>query len=167
MKRKSKEQPKKTGRPTKRTPELIDHLLLWLADGKTLRAWCREQVIHQSTVYDWIEADEDLSRRVVRAKERGALAIEDEMMEIADTPSTHEDDVQHRKVQLWAREKRLAWNNPAKYGMKTQIGGAADLPPVQLSEDERVARIQQLLAIAKQRAEQEKDNGTDDKRGSE
>ena len=71
--------------------------------------------------------------------------LEDEIQEIADTPSGLTDDVQHRKLQIYAREKRLVWNNPGRYGSKVQLGGAVGLPPVQLSDAERATRIKQLL----------------------
>lgn len=71
--------------------------------------------------------------------------IEDEIQEIADTPTEHRDDVQHRKLQCWARHQRLIWSNPGRYGTKHQIGGAVGLPPVQLSDVERATRIKQLL----------------------
>jgi len=76
--------------------------------------------------------------------------LEDEIQEIADTPSGLTDDVQHRKLQIYAREKRLVWNNPGRYGSKVQLGGAVGLPPVQLSDAERATRVKQLLDKAAQ-----------------
>jgi len=71
--------------------------------------------------------------------------IEDEIQEIADTPTDLRDDVAHRKLQCWARHQRLIWSNPGRYGTKHQIGGAVGLPPIQLSDVERATRIQQLI----------------------
>ena len=153
-------EPPKIGRPTKRSPELDTKLVEWLESGKTMRSWCAANDVNATTVYDWIDADPDLSQRVARARRRAEQSIEDEIADIADKPSDHDDDVQHRKLQLWAREKRLVWSNAAKYGTKTQIGGAADLPPLKLTDEDRAMRIQQLLTVAKQREEQEKNNGT-------
>jgi len=76
------------------------------------------------------------------------MLLEDEILEIADTPTDLPSDVNHRKLQVYVREKRLVWNNPARYGSKVQLGGAADLPPLEMSEIERTKRIKQLLAKA-------------------
>jgi len=138
----------KIGRPTKRTRELDEELLLHIAEGKTLRAFCREHKLSPTTIYSWLTEDNSLSGRLSRARLAGAWMLEDELQEIADTPLDPDDpdgDVAHRKLQCWAREKRLVWNNPGRYGSKVAIGGAVGLPPVQLTDTERVTRIQQLL----------------------
>ena len=141
---------KKIGRPTKRTKKLEEELLLWVAEGKTIRAFCREHDINSATIYNWTTVDALLSQRLARAREAGAMMIEDEIQAISDTPTGLPDDVQHRKLQIYAREKRLVWNNPGRYGSKVQVGGAVGLPPVQLTDVERVTRIQQLLDKAEQ-----------------
>jgi len=136
---------KKIGRPTKRTKKLEEELLLWVSEGKTIRAFCREHKINSATIYNWTTSDARLSQRLACAREVGEMMIEGELQEIADTPTDHRDDVAHRKLQCWAREKRLVWSNPGRYGSKTQIGGAVGLPPVQLTDTERMTRIQQLI----------------------
>ena len=135
----------KIGRPSKRTDKLDDELVAWIAEGKTIRAFCREHEVDSSTIYNWMTQDATLSLRVARAREAGAMMLEDEIQEIADTPSGLADDVQHRKLQIYAREKKLVWSNPGRYGSKVQLGGAVGLPPVQLSDVERATRIKQLL----------------------
>ena len=138
----------KVGRPTKRTKELEEDLLLWVADGRTVRAFCREHKVSSATIYNWVTADRGLSMRLARAREAGEAMIEGEIMSIADTPMDPSDpdrDVAHRKLRIWARNQRLIWSNPGRYGTKHQIGGAVGLPPVQLSDTERATRIQQLL----------------------
>ena len=136
---------KKIGRPTKRTKQLEEELLLWVAEGKTIRAFCREYKFSSATIYNWTTVDRGLSERLARAREAGAMMIEDEIQAIADTPTDLRDDVAHRKLQCWARHQRLIWSNPGRYGTKHQIGGAVGLPPIQLTDVERVTRIQQLL----------------------
>jgi len=140
---------KKIGRPTKRTAELDEALLQWVSEARTIRAFCREHKIAPASIYSWVNDDPSLSERLARAKECAAQMLEDEIMDIADTPTDLEQDVNHRKLQCWAREKRLVWNNPGRYGSKVQLGGAADLPAIEMTDLERTKRIQQLLDKAK------------------
>lgn len=136
------------GRQLMRSKKLDDELIETIANGETIRHFCREKKLSPQTVYSWLKEDKDLFGRVAHARELGALQHEDEIMEIADRRDrTDADDVQHRKLQIYAREKRLAWNNPSKYGTKVGIGGAQGLPPV-LTETERVLRLGQLLKKA-------------------
>tara|TARA_R110000824_G_scaffold17278_6_gene70388 strand:- start:3166 stop:3648 length:483 start_codon:yes stop_codon:yes gene_type:complete len=139
---------KKIGRPTKRTKKLDEELLLWVSEAKTIRSFCREKKIDSATIYSWLGQDALLSQRLAHARDVGALVLEDEIQAIADMPTEHRDDVQHRKLQIYAREKRLVWNNPGRYGSKVQLGGAVGLPPIQLSDVERATRIKQLLEKA-------------------
>ena len=141
----------KIGRPSKRTAELEDALVAHVAEAKTIRAFCRDKGISSSTVYGWMGENLDLSERVARARKIGAFVLEDEIQDIADTPTDHRDDVQHRKLRVYAREKRLAWNDPGRYGQKVQLGGAVGLPPVKFTDDERADRIKQLLDKATSR----------------
>ena len=121
---------KKIGRPTKRTKKLDEELLLWVSEAKTIRSFCREKKIDSATIYSWLGQDALLSQRLAHARDVGALVLEDEIQAIADMPTEHRDDVQHRKLQ------------------KVQLGGAVGLPPVQLSDVERATRIKQLLEKA-------------------
>ena len=139
---------KKIGRPTKRTKKIEEELLLWVSEAKTIRSFCREKKIDSATIYSWLGQDALLSQRLAHARDVGALGREDEIQAIADMPTEQRDDVQHRKLQIYAREKRLVWNNPGRYGSKVQLGGAVGLPPVQLSDVERATRIKQLLEKA-------------------
>lgn len=105
-------------------------------------------------MYQWIDEDADLAERVARARVARQHLLEDEIQEIADTPSSHEDDVQHRKLQIYAREKWLQWNNPNRYNPKVGIGGAEGMPPL-LDETERLQRVTQLMLKARVDDEQE------------
>ncbi len=130
---------------SKRSPKLDDELVEWLCEGKTLRAFARHAGISWVTVYNWMNDDPDLSERVARARLIGEEAIVGEMQEIADEGD--EDDVQHRKLKLWMREKRLVWSNPQRYGQKQQIQQTVEHKNT-LSDTERAVRIKQLLAKA-------------------
>ena len=68
------------------------------------------------------------------------------MRDIADSRDKSDpDDVQHRKLQLWMREKLLVWQNRARYGAKQQIEQRIEHTTRALSDTERAIRIKQLL----------------------
>lgn len=79
--------PKPTGRPTKRTPALVEKILERIGDGTPLMAICREEGMPAlRTVYDWIEDDSDLSARFAHARKAGYDMIAYDALRIADTP---------------------------------------------------------------------------------
>jgi hypothetical protein len=58
---------KKTGRPSKYTPEVAAEIAQRLSMGEPLRKICRDDYMpHWTVVYDWLAKDEDLSLRVAR-----------------------------------------------------------------------------------------------------
>jgi len=142
-----------TGRPTLRNPELVDEMLHWIAEGQTLREFCRQPGKPAwRTVYDWLEADSTLSARFARARDMGFDAIGEETLQIADTPvageittvegdkitKRTEDMLGHRKLQVETRLKLLAKWSPKKYGDKLALGGDADSPIQVITKVERV-----------------------------
>jgi len=107
----------------------------WIAEGKPLRQFCRENAIAWRTIYNWIDANADFSARFTRARDIGADAIAEQALEIADTPvegvrteiggkdgpkEVREDMLGHRKLQVETRLKLLAKWFPQKYGEKTE-----------------------------------------------
>ena len=122
---------RRPGRPS--TPisrDIIDGLLRWIAEGKTLREWCRQPGNpHYTTVYDWINANEQLILRFARAREDGYDAIAEECRMLADTPPQDQVEVQWRRLQIDTRLKLLAKWSPNKYGDKVGIdhGGSVTI----------------------------------------
>lgn len=107
---------------TKRTPEVIERLLGGIADGKTLRALCREDGMpNWRTVYDWIEADAELAAQVARARELGFDAIAEDVFDIADGTRASSEHVQLSKMRIDTRLKLLACWSPKKYGNKQDV----------------------------------------------
>ena len=130
--------------------ELFNDLLLHLEEGKTLSTFCVERQLGRRTVYDWMKRDPDLAARVEQARRLGCLAIEDEMRDIADSRDKSDpDDVQHRKLQLWMREKLLVWHDRARYGAKQQLDQKVEhTHKVEMTELERATRVRQILEKA-------------------
>lgn len=145
-------QPKKTGRPSKYTPEIAQQMCELLSEGVPLREICRKDGFPEwRTVYDWMYRDDQavasgggvgLSAAIARAREAGYDAMAEECLIIADTPkfgekqvmtddgtaTTVEDMLGHRKLQIETRLKLLAKWNPKKYGDRTTLAGDAEAP---------------------------------------
>ena len=134
---------KKTGRPSKYTPELAAEIARRLSEGEPLRQICRdEHMPHWTNMYEWMAQDPELSVRIARAREAGYDKMAEECLELADTPKfgtkhvesedgitvTREDMLGHRKLQIETRLKLLAKWNPKKYGERLTHAGDADNP---------------------------------------
>jgi hypothetical protein len=128
---------RKAGRPSIQTPEIIDEIMERLSAGEPLAQICRsEHMPGLSTVYDWVEADTEISGRFARARLAGFDVIATEALRIADTPCDglteelepgeggdmrvikrkREDMLGHRKLQVETRLKLLAKWDPKRYG---------------------------------------------------
>lgn len=142
------------GRPSDYSPQVAEAIIEWIAAGKPLREFCRqEDTPAWRTVYDWLERNPDFSARFARARDMGADAIAEQALEIADTPlegvrtevggkdgpkEIREDMLGHRRLQVETRLKLLAKWNPKKYGEKLAVGGDAEAPPIRVQKIERV-----------------------------
>jgi hypothetical protein len=148
--------PRKTGRPSKYTPEIATKIVEQLSEGIPLREICRQEGMPAwRTIYDWMYQDDvsgaasvGLSAAIARAREIGYDKMAEECIEIANTPMfgevktidgdklivRREDMLGHRKLQIETRLKLLAKWNPKKYGDRLMHAGDAD-SPVQVQAD--------------------------------
>lgn len=138
----------------------------WIASGRTLASYCREHGPNRQTIYNWLVEQPDFRTRLDVAREVGFDNIADEMMEISNTPQAGveveesdkgtktktKDMIDHRRLQIYTREKLLAVWCPKRYGPRslTEISGP-DGGPVKITDDERQARITAMLAMAAKR----------------
>ena len=129
----------KAGRPKESVPQdIAEQVIVWLASGKTLRDFCRlPGMPHYSTVYDWLEKDQQFSQRIARARDLGEDQIAQQCIEIADDESNdvtgelkmpNNVAVQRAKLRIDTRLKLLAKWNPKKYGDRTVLAGDPDAP---------------------------------------
>lgn len=140
---KQQKTPKKTGRPSKYTPEIAVEICERLSDGEPLRQICRDEHMPAWTsIYSWAAQDKNLSERIAQAREQGYDAIAEDLLAIADTPLmgetetsssngltiTRQDMLGHRKLQIETRLKLLAKWNPKKYGDRQILAGDKDNP---------------------------------------
>ncbi len=122
----------KTGRPPEKPPQkIVDELLQWIADGKTLRAYCRQDGAPAwRTIYHWLDKDPEFLARIAHARDMGADAIAEETLEIIDTmpmsaggdnPRLDSAHVAWMKNRVEQRMKLLSKWNPKKYGDKVGV----------------------------------------------
>ena len=159
---KKETEPKKVGRPPEPVPkDKADEICEWITTGKTLREWGRNNNIHYSTVYLWMGKDKEFAQRFAEARDIGADCIADDALEIIDTPPamTGGDNPKFDNAHVaWLRNraeyrlKLLAKWNPKKYGdrMVTEHTGSEG-GPIQISDNERAAKVKALIAAASQR----------------
>lgn len=142
---------KKTGRPSKRTPDVVQRILDGLSEGTPLTIICQaEDMPCTSTFYEWMAGDETLSGHVARARDAGwdkiaidALAIADEVSD-KDTIQTefgekpNKEWLMRSKLRVETRLKLLAKWDPKRYGELVKHAGADGSSPVQIvvSQDE-------------------------------
>lgn len=139
-------QKKKTGRPSKYTPEIARQICEQLSEGIPLREICRQEGFPEwRTIYDWMWKDEALSTAIAHARDVGYDKMAEECLSIADDATNdwmekldkngqpvgwilNGDHVQRSKLRIETRLKLLAKFNPKKYGEKVQVGGDPDNP---------------------------------------
>lgn len=120
------------GRPSVYTPEIADEICEWIADGRSLREWCRQHGKPTwSAVYAWLRADADFSARFALARDVGADAIAEDTLALLDAaPERHATQfgdkidpahVQWTKNRADQRLKLLAKWNPKKYGDRVDV----------------------------------------------
>lgn len=150
----------KMGRPSKRTPEIVDAVLAGLAKGTPLTVICREVGVCDDTVRDWAAQDEQLARDIARAREAGFDALALEALSIADdgqrdyVPNedgnavVNHDHIQRSKLRVDTRLKLLAKWDPKRYGEQQRLLHANDpeSPITGASDAELDAKIEALLA---------------------
>jgi hypothetical protein len=152
------------GRPTDYTEELAADICARLAEGQPLVKICGgDDMPATSTVYRWLNTHEDFRRLYTMAREDQADTIADEILKIADDTTgdtvvdedgkatTNWENVQRSKLRVDARKWLASKLKAKKYGDKVQVGGAEDLPPIEMTPEDQfdtARRIAFLLRMA-------------------
>lgn len=128
------------GRPSDYTQEMADYICAELADGKSLRAICREhEDLNTGKVMRWLVANKEFQEQYARARELQADALFDETLDIADQYDTAKDiltpDLINRaKLRIDTRKWIAGKLRPKKYGEKIQQEHTgADGSPLQVN----------------------------------
>lgn len=152
------------------TDELANEICEWISEGKTLRAFCRQEgKPGYNTVYRWIDAnptfvdaegaEHGFRDAMETARQVGADAIADETLEIIDTQpefassekGSHRDGahVAWMKNRVWHRMQLLAKWHPKRYGEKVTQEvtgkGGGPIETRELSDFEKNRRLAYLL----------------------
>ena len=129
------------GRPIEEVPvDIAAEVLHWLGEGKTLRAYCRQEgKPSYRAIYRWLDKDEEFSSRFAQARDLGEDVIAQECLAIADDESKdvygelelpNNVAVNRAKLRIETRLKLLAKWNPKKYGDKIMHQGDESQPLV-------------------------------------
>ena len=130
--KKSQTKPEFNTEEIKRKIEILEEVFEWVAAGKTLREYCRQDgKPSYPTIYRWMNENEEALKRFARAREDGADAIAEEALAILDTKperavGQHGTTVDSGHV-TWLRNraegrlKLLAKWFPQRYGDKQTV----------------------------------------------
>ena len=135
-------EPSKQGYSAKEKDAILESVATGLSEGVPLRELCRKDGMPSFVaVYDWINASEEWTLRIARARESGADALAEECLSIADNASNdwmdnhnpddpgyrlNGDHIQRSKLRIETRLKLLAKWSPKKYGDRTALEVAGD-----------------------------------------
>lgn len=110
----------------------IEAICAHVANGESLRSWTLSNGFVQQTVIDWIDADETRAGHYARAREERADTVFESLDDVSEQAVKAETSVEVAGLRLKSDniKWKLARMSP-KYGDKLQVGGAADLPPIQ------------------------------------
>ncbi len=152
---------KKTGRPTKYTPDLAASICERLISGESLTSICAaEGMPKRTTVISWQGQHDGFSTLYARARIAYADAIFDEAMEIADDSSgdwttkrkggedvhaANHENIQRSRLRVDTRLRVAAKINPAKYGDKLDVNMSGELNVSHLSDAKLNERLFGLL----------------------
>lgn len=114
------------------SPDAMQRICDFLVDGGSLLGFCKQHGFAYMTVADWIAKDPERAGNYARAREARADARFEVIAEYSDQAKKETDPVRIQGLRLASENEKwmLARMSP-RYGDKVQIGGAADLPPVQ------------------------------------
>lgn len=105
------------GRPSDFTEEEGDRICAWIAEGRSLRSYCRLEGRAVDTIYRWLREHRDFRERYARAHDDRADSLADEITDIADeVASGSMEEIQAARLRVDARKWVAAKLKPTKWG---------------------------------------------------
>jgi hypothetical protein len=156
------------GRPTDYTQELADIICEKLAMGKSLRtALLEENMPGMATVFRWLRENTEFREQYARAKEEGADAMADEILDIADDGSNdwetrtnkrgeeyevvNKEVVMRSRLRIDTRRWLMSKMKPKKYGEKLDLTSGGD----KINNPYAAKSLEELKEIAKEMQSEE------------
>lgn len=133
------------GRPTTYNETLAGTLLDWMAEGKTVRSWCKANDVGQTTIAQWRRAHPEFAKLYAQAREDQGDAIADMAVDESldmDMPSDQ------KRIVVDTRKWFASKMRPKVYGDKltSEVTGPNGAPiQAQLDAD---AVVDGLVALA-------------------
>jgi hypothetical protein len=89
----------------------------WIAEGRSLRSYCRASGRSIDAIYRWLRSDSVFREQYARAHEDRADTLADELLDIADgvTSGTNEE-IQAARLRIEARKWIASKLRPSKWG---------------------------------------------------
>jgi len=129
------------------SPDQIIDICERVAEGKSLRAVCRELGLKESSVRYHLMKDPDAFAHSARARELGCDALADECLEIADDPTLKPDE---KRVKIDTRIRLIGkWSQ--RYGDKVSITNKTEVThryDLDSLSDDEINELERLLANA-------------------
>ena len=124
------------------TTEQIDDICNRIAEGKSLRAVCKELGLKESSVRYWLNKSEEAFAQSTRARELGCDALADECLEIADGIETADVkrvriDTRIRLIGKWSQR----YSDKLAITKKTEVTHRYDLDSLSDGELDELERI--------------------------
>lgn len=136
------------GRPTDYTPEQSESICEWIAEGKSLLSWTRENQVGLSTVYQWLRKQSEFAENYARAREDAADTLVDRLSDIADS----EEDIQRAKLKCdnikWVAARMKPKNYSERHNVEHSGPGGG---PIDIAHTDRAKRVAGLLERARTR----------------
>lgn len=112
------------GRPSKRTPELIDEIVERLSRGEPLARICDDDHMPCfSTLWRWEQEDEEFYNLSMRAREHGTHFLTGDCLRISDDPTLDPAD---KRIRIDTRMRLAGKWNAKTYGDKVKHVGGDD-----------------------------------------
>jgi hypothetical protein len=121
------EKKQRRGRPTKKTPELLERFCALVANGSPAITACRRLGIGYTALCQWRREDPEFATAYARAREDRAELLADEIIALADAAQGLDSaGVQACRLRVDARKWAAAKLLPRVYGDRIEHVGEAD-----------------------------------------